>query len=136
MLDARTHPLAGAARDWLNEFQACVRAVDYQRALAIFAEDVAAFGTYTAILNGRDNLQRDQWSNVWPHVRDFTFRLGDMRCLGDETALTVIVPWDSLGLRADGSTFDRPGRATIVLRRHDGRWVAAHTHFSVVPSRG
>ena len=42
----------------------------------------------------------------------------------------VATTWDSLGTRPDGSTFQRPGRATIALVRRDGRWLAVHTHFT------
>jgi ketosteroid isomerase-like protein len=134
MLDSHHHPLGEAAREWLREMQACVRAVDYERAFAIFAEDVAAFGTYAAIVSGRDNLQREQWGNVWPNIRDFAFRLDDVRCIGDEQALTLIAAWDSQGVRPGGSSFSRPGRATIVLQRRGGRMLAVHTHFSLVPA--
>jgi len=34
--------------------------------------------------------------------------------------------------REDGTPFDRPGRATIVLARQpDGRWLGVHSHMSL-----
>jgi ketosteroid isomerase-like protein len=45
----------------------------------------------------------------------------------------VAAPWDSQGQDADGAWNDRPGRATIVLERRDGRWLAIHTHMSLYP---
>ncbi len=130
-----THPLREIARTWLEALQRCVRAVDYGAAQSLFAEDIQAFGTYAAIVSGRDALQREQWQSIWPNIRKFTFRLGEVRCVGNETLLGVIVPWDSLGTRADGTTFSRPGRATLILTRREGRWVAVHSHFSLAPSR-
>ncbi len=122
------------ARRWLSEFQAHVRAVDFEAARPYFADDVVSFGTHAEIVVGRVALERDQWRHVWPHIRDFRFRLADVRCFGDDDGLVVVVPWDSRGVRPDGSAFARPGRATLVLALRDGRWIAAHTHFSLTPS--
>jgi hypothetical protein len=36
-------------------------------------------------------------------------------------------------VRPDGSTFRRPGRATIAFAQRDGRWLAVHTHFTLIP---
>ena len=130
------HPLREAARSWLATLERCVRAVDYAGARALFAPDVQAFGTYAALVSGRDALEREQWRQIWPTIRGFTFRLTEMRCVGHEDMLGVMSPWDSLGTRPDGTTFPRPGRATIILVSRDGRWVAAHSHFSLTPPAG
>lgn len=127
--------LSEIARSFLLEMQDCVRAVDYERARSLFAEDVIAFGTFAAVVEGREILERDQWRNVWPTIGDFTFRLDDLHCLGTSEALCVVVPWDSTGRRADGEPFSRPGRATLLLVRRQHRWVAAHSHFSLAPAR-
>lgn len=121
------------ARAFLTEMQACVRAVDFQRAHALFAEDVIAFGTYAQVVAGRDRLEHEQWRNVWPNIREFSFRLDEMRCLGSADGICVVVPWDSRGTRADGTTFDRPGRATLLLIQRGDRWAAMHSHFSLAP---
>ena len=125
--------LAEIAREWLREMQACVRSVDYARARPLFAEDVVAFGTFATVVSGRDRLEREQWRNIWPTIRDFTFRLDEARMGTDGDLAWVACPWDSLGTRPDGSTFPRPGRMTVILARREGRWAAAHTHFSLYP---
>jgi ketosteroid isomerase-like protein len=122
------------ARAFLLEMQACVRAVDFERARALFDPDVTAFGTYAAVITGRERLEQEQWRNVWPTIREFTFRLAELRCLGSPDALCVVVPWDSLGAGADGAAFPRPGRATLLLVERGGRWVALHSHFSLAPT--
>jgi len=143
----RTDPLAAAARTWLRALERCVRAVDYAAARPLFARDVCAFGTHAAVARGRAALERYQWMRIWPSIRAFTFRLSEMRCVGSEAGLCVMAPWDSLGVRPDGTTFARPGRATLFLApaaeprgpaasRAQGRrarWVALHSHFSVAP---
>ncbi|HVC33577.1 MAG TPA: nuclear transport factor 2 family protein [Chloroflexota bacterium] len=126
-------PATAGARRWLSALQTCVRAVDFENARPLFAEDVVSFGTHASVVAGRDALERDQWRHVWPRIRDFSFRLDDTRCLGDDRGLVVVVPWDSLGVRPDGTTFPRPGRATVLLRLRERQWVAAHTHFSLSP---
>jgi ketosteroid isomerase-like protein len=133
----RTMPprtLEDIARDFLLEMQACVRAVDYERAHALFAEDVVAFGTFATVVIGRDHLEREQWRNVWPTISDFTFRLTELHCLGTPEAICVIVPWDSVGQSSDGQAFSRPGRATLLLSPRGDRWVATHSHFSLAPT--
>lgn len=129
----REHPYASAARLWLSELQECVRAVDYARARPLFADDVVSFGTHASVVKGRDVLERDQWQHVWPNIRDFTFRLDELNCIGDDRYLVAIVPWDSLGTAPDGTHFQRPGRATVALSQTDGRWIAVHSHFSLFP---
>ena len=128
--------LTAVAREFLLEMQACVRSVDYERARPLFAEDVVAFGTFAAVVTGRDRLEREQWRHIWPTIRDFTFRLEELNCLGNEQVLCVVVPWDSTGSRDDGQAFSRPGRATLVLVPRGNRWVAAHSHFSLAPAPG
>ena len=127
--------LTDIARGFLLEMQACVRAVDFERARPLFAEDVIAFGTFAAVVADRERLEREQWRNIWPVIGDFRFRLDEVHCLGTREALCVVVPWDSMGRRADGETFSRPGRATLLLVPRDNRWVAAHSHFSLAPVR-
>ncbi len=130
-----THPLAEAARHWLASLERCVRAIDYVSARPLFAPEVQAFGTYAAVADGRDALEYEQWQHIWPTIREFTFRLAEARCVGNETLLGVVVPWDSLGAGPDGTTFPRPGRATLILVYRDGRWVAVHSHFSQAPHK-
>ena len=129
------HPLTEAARQWLTALQRCVRAVDYEAAQVLFHPDVLAFGTRASIVAGRPALRREQWERVWPAIREFTFRLDEVRCIGGDPLLCVIAPWDSLGLNRDGTTFPRPGRATLLLLRRE-RWVVVHSHFSLTPRTG
>jgi ketosteroid isomerase-like protein len=48
--------------------------------------------------------------------------------------------FDSTGYQKDGTTYDRPGRATVVFERDadDAPFIARHTHMSLfrdVPTR-
>ena len=123
------------AEAWLTEMHTCVRAVDYARARHLFRPDVVGFGTYSGVLNGLDHLVAGQWNNVWRTIRDFTFRLDALHAGGDGDVIWLACPWDSTGVRPDGTTFDRPGRVTVILRHDETSWRAAHTHFSLYPPK-
>ncbi|MGA7671070.1 MAG: nuclear transport factor 2 family protein [Nitrolancea sp.] len=120
-------------RQWLEEFSTAVRAVDYDHGRTMFAADVVGFGTYAGVRVGLDELVSGQWRNIWGVTRGFTFRLDEIQLGLSGDQAWVAVPWDSQG-QQNGVWFDRPGRATIILERRDGRWLATHTHFSLYPS--
>jgi ketosteroid isomerase-like protein len=48
---------------------------------------------------------------------------------------TVIAPWTSTGYHADGQSFPRPGRATMVFSKvlsdQAGGWLCVHSHMSL-----
>jgi catechol 2,3-dioxygenase-like lactoylglutathione lyase family enzyme/ketosteroid isomerase-like protein len=120
-------------REWLRGFAGRVRAVDYEGGKTYCAPDMIAFGTYAAMVEGLDAVVEAQWKKIWPTIREFSIRADKARGgIAGDTAW-VAAPWDSLGTRADGTTFERPGRLTIVFTRRDGRWLARHTHLSLVP---
>ena len=123
-----------AAREWLLALQDCVRRVDFGAGRRLFAEDVVAFGSRAGtLLHGLDELETQQWSGVWPNIRDFTFALDQLDCRAENDVALVVVPWTSTGYRADGTSFDRPGRATVVVAHRGDDWLAVHTHFSLTP---
>lgn len=130
-------PFAHEIHDWLETFAACVRDVDYDRARPMFDVDVVGFGTFAAMLIGREALIDGQWRNIWGCTRGFHFLLEsahiDVSSAGD-TAF-VATPWMSQGRDAAGHWYDRLGRCTLVLRkRHrDGAWLCVHSHYSRQP---
>ena len=122
---------------WVLEWAACIRAVDYAAARAMFDPDVVSFGTRTRMMSGLDELERRQWRKVWPVTTGFRFDPERTRCeiSPDRRIACVIAPWASKGKRGNGRAFTRRGRATIVLRRRTLRspWRALHTHLSLNP---
>jgi len=110
----------------------CVRRCRFEAARDLFASDVVGFGTSTVLARGRDALEERQWRRVWQHTRGFAFSLEQMRCFGGPEGLCVATTWESVGVRADGSTFPRSGRATLVLAGGE-RLKAVHSHFSLDP---
>jgi catechol 2,3-dioxygenase-like lactoylglutathione lyase family enzyme/ketosteroid isomerase-like protein len=121
-------------REWLGALQACVRARDFDGGRRLCAPDVIAFGTVADFVEGVDRVMERQWRRVWPNIRDFTIRIDEARGAVREDQAWVAAPWDSQGVRPDGTTFPRPGRLTIAFVRHADRWLAVHTHFSLAPS--
>ncbi|MBI5089188.1 MAG: nuclear transport factor 2 family protein [Actinobacteria bacterium] len=100
-----------------------------------FSPDVSAFGTHADVVVGRDALEDAQWSRIWPAIEAFAFLTDEMQVIAspDRLQAVAVVGWTSQGIAPDGSRFDRPGRATVVLRRDavDGTWIGVHTHFSL-----
>ena len=128
-------------RTWFETLAAHVRAVDFIGARPIFAPDMVAFGTFTDFMTGRDAAEQQQWRNVWQHIDDFRFRT-DVRAIVSPDRLQAVgmAIFDSTGYRQDGTSYDRPGRATVVFVRDriGAPWLAQHTHLSLfrdVPTR-
>ena len=130
-----------AVKAWFRELAEHVRAVDFAAARHLFAEDFVAFGTFTDFMTGRDKAEAAQWRNVWPHIDAFRWR-PDIRAIVSADRLTAIgmAIWDSTGYTPDGTSYPRPGRATVGFTRHapTDPWLANHTHMSLfrdVPTR-
>lgn len=126
------HPLAGAAKSWLDAFQECVRSRDYGRARTLFDPGIVSYGTQVNSAEiSIDDIEREQWREVWPRIRDFTYRQDEARVYGNEHCLCVLTPWDSTAVHVDGATTDRTGRTTFIIEQRDGRWVCVHFHSSL-----
>ena len=126
---------------WFETLATHVREVDFVGARPIFAPDMIAFGTFTDFMTGRDVAEQQQWRNVWPHIDNFRWR-PDIKAIVSPDRLQAVGMgvFDSTGYRPDGTPYDRPGRATVVLVRSglDAPWLAQHTHLSLfrdVPTR-
>jgi ketosteroid isomerase-like protein len=124
---------AAELRAWFEALQACVERVDFDGGRDLFAEDAIGFGTKASLAIGREALETNQWRGIWPNIRDFRFDLDGMRSGSSGDQAWAIATWGSTGFGPDGQPFDRPGRATVILVRRDGRWKALHTHFSLFP---
>ena len=114
-----------------------VRDVDFVPARALFADNIAGFGTRMDIVEGLENLEQNQWRRVWPTVEDFHFHTEDMKVgvSSDRRMAMGICSWSSTGQHEDGTKFPRPGRATVAFTR-DGiqtPWQGIHTHVSLNP---
>lgn len=125
---------ASVAR-WIAEWGREVAAADVASGRSRFGDDLVAFGTHADVLHGRDEVEAKQWSHVWPAIEDFQFVLDQLEVLASPDGLmaVAVVPWTSTGIHADGTRFDRPGRATVVVSRDhpSGSWTGRHTHFSL-----
>lgn len=122
-----------AVREWFARLGQYCAAVDYVSARALFAPDVVSFGTKARIVAGIDLLQANQWEGIWPNIRDFRIEMDTLHAGGDDRHAWGIATWTSTGFDEQGQPFHRPGRATVVLERRDGAWLAVHTHFSLAP---
>jgi ketosteroid isomerase-like protein len=128
--DSRIH-------DWFTTWDSYVRARDYESARALFHPDVIGFGTHMRVVSGLEHLEQNQWRNVWGTISDFHFLVDELQTgvSSDGLQAWAVVPWNSTGYNEDGSTFDRPGRATVIFTRDStsAQWRAIHTHISLAP---
>ena len=103
----------------------------------MFHPQVVGYGSSTDAVYSIDHLIERQWQKIWPHIDRFSFDDDRLECdLSDNECLaSVRTKWMSVGYRPDGTSFDRPGRVTIVLVRDNPSsvWKAKHTHFSLNP---
>jgi ketosteroid isomerase-like protein len=120
---------------WLRDFAQAVRDEDYDRGRTLFHADACAFGTRNDLMRGLDTLCARQWRSVWGVTRgfDFDYPSAVIRICGDSAFAAAL--WCSQGRRDDGTWFDRHGRATYILQRFDGRWLAVHSHHSMAVER-
>jgi ketosteroid isomerase-like protein len=125
-------PVAGV-REWFDRLGRYCAAVDYDSTHALFAPDVVSFGTRARIVTGLDLLQANQWAGIWPNIRDFRIEMDTVHAGGDDSYAWGITTWTSTGFDEKGNPFHRPGRATVILERRQGSWLAVHTHFSLAP---
>ena len=122
-----------AVEQWFELLGRYCAAVEFESARAIFAEDVASFGTHARVVKGVETLESEQWRGIWPNIADFKIDMETVASGGDGDLAWGMAAWSSTGFHEDGTSFDRPGRASVVLARRDGRWLAVHTHFSLMP---
>ncbi|MFT5174594.1 MAG: ketosteroid isomerase-like protein [Gammaproteobacteria bacterium] len=129
--------LALSAVDAVTEFftrlsRDCAK-VDFDATEPMFAQDVYSFGTKARVVQGRDRLRAEQWQGIWPNIADFSFDLEQVHGSGNDTMAWGMAPWNSTGFDEQGASYERPGRATVVLERRGEQWQVIHTHFSLVP---
>jgi ketosteroid isomerase-like protein len=123
-----------AVTAWLREFETACRGRDFSAGRRMFAEDALAFGTWATAVSGLPSIEREQWRNVWPRIREFRFEAEPVIRASGESAW-IAAEWSSEATAPDGRPFRRPGRGTFVLARRDGRWLCVHSHFSLLPSQ-
>lgn len=119
---------------WLERFQQCVRSFDYEAARPMFDDDVLAFGSLTDVMTDRNILENNQWRNVWPRIKDFSFETETLRLFTElpVNTITLACLWRSLGVIPSGY-YERRGRVTMVLRRRHNQLLCVHSHFSMEP---
>ncbi|MEZ4520857.1 MAG: nuclear transport factor 2 family protein [Thermomicrobiales bacterium] len=124
-------------KDWFDEWSGYVAAVDFEAARPLFHPEVVGFGTYMEYVRGLDALEQQQWRSIWGTIADFHFATDRLICGVSSDGLQAwgITPWTSTGFHEDGSSYERPGRATVLFVREssDAPWLAIHTHISLSP---
>lgn len=138
MLDQMATPEQHAEiKAWFDEWSGYVAAVDFVSARRLFHPEVVGFGTYMEYVRGLEALEQQQWRSIWGTISDFHFATEHLICGVSSDGLQAwgITPWTSTGYHEDGTSYDRPGRATVLFVREsiDAAWLGIHTHISLSP---
>jgi ketosteroid isomerase-like protein len=127
---------------WFQRLQLHVQAVDFAGARHLFSDDLITFGSFNPFTIGREANEEEQWRTVWGRIDHFRWRLDDLRTLVSDDRLMAVgmAVFDSTGYTEAGTPYERPGRATVVLRRGtiSEDWIGHHMHVSLfrdVPTR-
>src|SRR5260370_34638087 len=113
MSDARAE-----ARDWRSTFEAACRGRDFEAGRRLFAPDAVAFGTYATAVHRLDNIEREQWRQIWPRSRGFRFD-AQPAVAGTGDSAWSAATGSSDATSADGPPIPRHGRATRNPARRD-----------------
>ena len=120
---------------WYSEWENYVQNKNYSSAMNLFDNDVISFGTWMDVVQGLDQLQLNQWKNIWPTISKFRFLTDTLfiQLSPDKLFANSIIIWDYIGYKNDGNSFERTGRATVTLKRENSHsnWKGIHTHFSL-----
>ena len=120
---------------WFENWGRLVSSLDFSSAAKMFEKDVVAFGTWMDTVEGVENLIESQWKSIWPTIKDFRFLTETLQIhiSPDRLFAVAILVWDSTGFEKNGSSYKRPGRATVSLRRKNlnSSWKGTHTHLSL-----
>ena len=60
-----------------------------------------AFGTYATAVHGLDNIEREQWRQIWPRIRDFRFE-ETPTVVGTGDSAWIAATWSSGATSPDG----------------------------------
>ncbi len=120
--------------DWLEGFSSAVRAKDYELGRTFFADEVVGFGSVAKRCDGLQNLEKNQWRNVWGVTTGFEFDLDSAVVDMQDTMAWAACSWQSFGKSASNEPVLRRGRSTFVFRKKNHRWLAVHSHFSLEPA--
>ena len=58
---------------WFKNQEKYVIENDFCSAKKLFDTEVVSFGTQMDVVQGLDNLEKNQWKNIWPNISDFKF---------------------------------------------------------------
>lgn len=120
--------------DWLKAFSAAVRARDYEAGKQLFAPEAMGFGTYGDRLNGLETLVEEQWRHIWEITRGYDFDYQNVQLGVNDQLAWAAATWTSQKQDTQGIWQTRPGRATFILEKRNGQWLAVHSHHSLHPT--
>jgi hypothetical protein len=124
-------------RQWLEQFQHCVKMLDYAQAEKMFDQHIIAFDAKENFVYGMNDL-RKLWEIQWPMCDRFEFDLNGTKALVGNPYVSICTVWQA----AFGNGEGLKGRATFVFRGGAGlvitnepkvdHLICVHSHMSEV----
>ena len=118
-----------AVHDWLDRFVAAVRTNDIDAGRRLFADDALGYGALTSRMLGLESLVAQQWRPTWVRVARWDVSEVDLLLHCGDLAVLAFC-WERLN---NDDMAIVSGRATLVLRQLNDRWLCVHSHFSANP---
>ena len=120
---------------WFELWESYVQNKDFESAKNLFHDEVVSFGTWMDVVQGLEKLCNHQWKNIWPTITNFEFLTDTLfiQISPDSLFANTILVWNSVGYSEQGKSFERTGRATVILKKlnKNSNWKGIHTHFSL-----
>jgi len=133
-MQARTAQLndESAIREIMNDQVEAIRARDVTRALSNYAPDVLAFDLINPLQYGGIEGLRKRLEEWFASFRGpLGFEMRDLSITaGNDVAFCHGLNGVN-GTKTDGEKIEMWWRATVCLRKSDGRWLVTHAHSSV-----
>ena len=82
---------------WFSEFGNFCKLRDFKSAGNLVSNSVCSFGTKVDLVTNLNDLEEEQWKNIWPNIENFTFILENLISGGDSELAWGIIPWRSIG---------------------------------------
>jgi len=120
-----------AVSAWLRDFEAAVRARDFEAGASLYEASGVFFGTRVPFAFELDDYMARQWETIWNHSADFRFT-NVMKVSSSGSMVFCAVTWAN-ETQINSLAVSRSGRATFVFSVSGTRVRAVHSHFSETP---
>jgi len=119
-------------RDRLDDWANAVRAKDVDGVMSKYAADILLFDLAPPLQYQGADICRKSWGDWFATFRDNVgYEIGELKITSSDDVAFCHSLNHIHGTRTDGEQTDVWVRATVGLRKLNGRWTITHEHYSV-----